>query len=57
MKGCIHVRCGTKCFMVTVEKDNGKKTYEVPARSAIDARKISRRRYGEDLIIHSVHKK
>ena len=57
MKGCIHVRCGTKCFMVTVEKDNGKQTYEVPARSAIDARKISRRRYGEDLIIHSIHKK
>ncbi len=51
------MRCGTKCFMVTVEKDNGKQTYEVPARSAIEARKISRRRYGEDLIIHSIHKK
>jgi len=51
------VRCGTKCFMVTVEKDDEKKVYEIPARSQMDARKISRRRYGEDVVIHSVHKK
>lgn len=51
------VRCGTKCFMVTVETGNEKKTYEIPARTQADARKISRRRYGEDLVIHSVHKK
>lgn len=51
------MRCGTKCFMVTVERDDGKKTYEIPARTQADARKISRRRYGEDLVIHSVHKK
>jgi len=51
------MRCGTKCFIVTLEKDDGKKTYEIPARSSADARKISRRRYGEDLIIHSVQKK
>lgn len=53
----MYMRCGTKCFMVTVEKDGGKKSYEVPARSSADARKISRRRYGDDLVIHSVHKK
>ncbi|CAM4356226.1 hypothetical protein [Lacicoccus alkaliphilus] len=51
------MRCGTKCFIVTMEKDDGKQTYEIPARSAADARKISRRRYGDGLIIHSVHKK
>lgn len=51
------MRCGTKCFMVTAEKDNVKKVYEIPARSQVDARKISRRRYGEDLVIHSVQKK
>ncbi|MET3110718.1 hypothetical protein [Salinicoccus halitifaciens] len=42
---------------MTMEKDGGKETYEIPARSSADARKISRRRHGEDVIIHSVQKK
>lgn len=51
------MRCGTKCFIVTVEHDDEIVTKELSARSQIDARKIVRKHYGEDSTVKSIRKK
>ncbi len=51
------MRCGTRCFVVTVEQKNELITEEVSARSQVDARKIVRQRYGEDSTVKSIRKK
>ncbi|WP_411843412.1 hypothetical protein [Salinicoccus sp. HZC-1] len=51
------MRCGTKCFIITVEQENELITEEVPARSQVDARKIVRKRYGEGSTVKSVRRK
>lgn len=40
------MRCGTECFIATVEVNNKIKEIRVPARSNPDARKMIRRKYG-----------
>lgn len=56
-KGMIEIRCGTKCFIVTLEQKEKCITEEVHARSQVDARKIMRKRYGMDAGVKSVRKK
>ncbi|WP_017547784.1 hypothetical protein [Salinicoccus carnicancri] len=51
------MRCGTKCFIVTIERGDGRTVKEVAARSQVDARKMVRRFFGEDMIIRSVRRK
>lgn len=51
------MRCGTKCFIVTVEHENKLITEEVPARSQVDARKIVREQYNGESAVKSVRKK
>ncbi|HIW13261.1 MAG TPA: hypothetical protein H9891_08945 [Candidatus Salinicoccus stercoripullorum] len=51
------LRCGTKCFIVTIEQNDGETVKEVPARSQADARKMVRKHFGKDMKIRSVRKK
>lgn len=51
------MRCGTKCFVVTVEQKNEIITEEVAARSQTEARKIVRNRYGGDAKVKSLRKR
>lgn len=51
------MRCGTKRFTITVQKDSRIATQEICARNQIDARKICRRILGDDEVIISVRKK
>jgi len=53
----IDMRCGTKCFIVTIERDDEQAVKEVAARSQVDARKMVRKRFGEDMTIRSVRRK
>lgn len=41
------MRCGTECFIATVEVNNKIKEIKIPARSNPDARKMIRRKYGK----------
>jgi len=56
-KGMTDLRCGTKCFIVTIEQNDGETVKEVPARSQADARKMVRKHFGKDMKIRSVRKK
>jgi RNA polymerase-interacting CarD/CdnL/TRCF family regulator len=49
------MRCGEKCFYVTMEKDNVTVELPVNARTPVDARKTVRREYGREIEILSVH--
>lgn len=51
------MRCGTKRFEITVEKDNRIATQEICARNQIDARKICRRMFGDEEVVISVRRK
>ncbi|CAD2074665.1 hypothetical protein [Phocicoccus pinnipedialis] len=42
----IKVRCGTECFIATIEVNDEIKALKVPARSNPDARKILKRKFG-----------
>lgn len=51
------MRCGTRCFVVTFERDDEQITEEFKARSQVDARKIVKKHYGNTVSIKSVIKK
>ncbi|MCM3740877.1 hypothetical protein M3210_11390 [Oceanobacillus luteolus] len=51
------MRCGVKCFYVTIEKEDGTTLLPVYARSTVEARKAVRREYGKETSIHSVRTK
>ena len=51
------MRCGTKRFEITVEKNGRTAVHEICARDQIDARKICRRMFGHDEKITSVRQK
>lgn len=48
------MKCGAKCFIVTLEKDGVTKHDRVTARTTAAARKIIRRTYGNAIEIISV---
>ncbi|MEI3597758.1 MULTISPECIES: hypothetical protein [unclassified Oceanobacillus] len=50
------MRCGEKCFRVTIEKDNETKSIPVYARTQIEARRAVRRKYGKEVDIRTVRK-
>ncbi len=50
------MRCGSKCFLVTIEMNGQKKNKSVTARSPVDARKTIRMEYGSEAQILSVIK-
>lgn len=56
-KGQFIMRCGTECFIVTIEQDDAHITKELSARSQIDARKIVKKHYGDGVNIKSVRRK
>lgn len=47
------MQCGSKCFQIEVELDGKKKTETVRARTAINARKVIRAKYGKEAVILS----
>ena len=47
------MQCGSKCFRIEVEVNDEKKTEIVRARTAVNARKVIRGKYGKDAIILS----
>lgn len=51
------MRCGTKCFIVTIEM--GQKTFveEVGARTQAEARKMTRHHYGDEAKVKRIMKK
>ena len=51
------MRCGTRCFVVTYERDDKHVTEEISARSQVDARKIVKKNYGHTVNIKSVIKR
>lgn len=51
------MRCGTRCFIVSFEHDDQVITKELNARSQIDARKIVKKYYGNNINVKSVLKK
>ncbi|MCM3600917.1 hypothetical protein M3175_09250 [Robertmurraya korlensis] len=50
------MRCGAKCFLVTIERNGEKQIKPVTARSPVDARKTIRMEYGSETQILSVIK-
>ncbi|MCF3943104.1 hypothetical protein [Oceanobacillus alkalisoli] len=48
------MRCGEKCFHVTIEKENDTKNIPVYARTQIEARKAIRRKYGKEVEIRTI---
>lgn len=48
------MRCGEKCFYVTIERENETKNIPVYARTQIEARKAVRRKYGKAVEIRTV---
>lgn len=50
------MRCGSKCFLVTIEMDGEKQIKPVTARSPVVARKTIRMEYGAEAQILSVIK-
>lgn len=42
------MRCGEKCFIVTIEQAGEQQRIELSARTSIEARKKLRRSYGEE---------
>lgn len=51
-----YMRCGSKCFLVTIEENGEKQIKPVTARSPVDARKTIRLEYGAETQILSVIK-
>lgn len=51
------MRCGTECFIVTIEQDDAHITKELRARSHVDARKMVKKYYGDNVNIKSVRRK
>lgn len=51
-----YMRCGSKCFLVTIEMNGEKQIKPVTARSPVDARKTIRMEYGAEAQILSVTK-
>ncbi|MHC0553192.1 hypothetical protein [Salinicoccus sp. CNSTN-B1] len=51
------MRCGTKCFIVTIEM--GKQTFveEIGARSQAEARKMTRHHHGNEAKVKRIIKK
>lgn len=47
------MQCGSKCFQIEVELDGKQKTETVRARTAINARKVIRGKYGKEAVILS----
>lgn len=50
------MRCGSKCFLVTIEMNGEKQIKPVTARSPVDARKTIRMECGAEAQILSVTK-
>ena len=48
------MRCGSKCFLVEIERKGEKETKAVTARTPVDARKTIRLEYGVEAQIISV---
>ena len=48
------MQCGAKCFIVTFEKDGYAKTESIISRTPVNARKLTRTKYGKDIKIVSV---
>ena len=46
--------CGSKCFLVEMERNGTKQVMQVTARAPIGARKVVRREYGAGVEIISV---
>lgn len=51
------MRCGTKCFAVTLETGNEIMQHEILARNQVDARKMAKKKYGSSSMIKSVRRK
>lgn len=51
------MRCGTQCFIVTIENEETQITKELSARSQVDARKMVKKHYGDNVNIKSVRRK
>ncbi|GAA3728481.1 hypothetical protein GCM10022378_16450 [Salinicoccus jeotgali] len=51
------MRCGTKCFIVTIEMGQQTFVEEVGARSQTEARKMTRRHYGNEAKVKRIIKK
>ncbi|WP_198158788.1 hypothetical protein [Robertmurraya korlensis] len=50
------MRCGSKCYLVTIEMNGEKQIMPVTARSPVEARKAIRLEYGAEAQILSVIK-
>lgn len=50
----MYMRCGAKCFLVTIEMNGEEQIKPVTARSPVDARKAIRLEYGAEAQILSV---
>ncbi|MFD2114953.1 hypothetical protein ACFSTH_15085 [Paenibacillus yanchengensis] len=48
------MRCGERCFLVTVQIDGEQQTDKITARTSVDARKKVRRMYGVKANVISV---
>lgn len=48
------MRCGAKCFLVEIEKDNEQRRKYVTARTPAGARKVIRSAFGENVTILTV---
>ncbi|MFC4984458.1 hypothetical protein ACFPFV_03765 [Salinicoccus siamensis] len=53
----INMRCGTKCFIVTIEMDQQTFVEEIGARSQAEARKMTRHHYGNEAKVKRIIKK
>jgi len=53
----IHMRCGSKCFVVEMEIRGEMRREAVTARTSVDARKTIRIEYGTEAQILSVREK
>lgn len=47
------MKCGSKCFIVEVELNGEVKTERINARTPVDARKVTRGKYGVNAVIRS----
>lgn len=53
VEGGIHMKCGSKCFLVEVEINGEIRTERINERTPVGARKFIRGKYGDDAVIIS----
>lgn len=52
-KGGIHMKCGSKCFLIEMELDGETIIKRINERTPVSARKVIRKQYGADAVIIS----